>query len=55
MPFVYCVDLTEIGDPSVFPKHTEMIVGPGFKASFLPGYPTDKQSTVLDTDFKYVP
>jgi glyoxylase-like metal-dependent hydrolase (beta-lactamase superfamily II) len=29
-----------IGDPSTFPKSMDLLVGPGFAAHFLPGYPT---------------
>ncbi|ROW07542.1 hypothetical protein VPNG_07058 [Cytospora leucostoma] len=40
-----------IGDPSTFDAHTALIVGPGFKEAFLPGYPTNKDSPVLETDY----
>ena len=42
-----------IGDPSLFPKSAELIVGPGFSDAFLPGYPARKDSPVLETDFEY--
>lgn len=32
------------GDPQTFPTTTDLIVGPGFRANVLPGYPTDKDS-----------
>ena len=41
-----------IGDPSTFPSNTKLIVGPGFKDAFLPGYPADQKGRVLETDFK---
>ncbi|KAL8389032.1 hypothetical protein RB595_008844 [Gaeumannomyces hyphopodioides] len=34
------------GDPQTFPATTDLIVGPGFKASIMPGYPTDRNSHV---------
>ncbi|KAH5275210.1 hypothetical protein HBI57_163740 [Parastagonospora nodorum] len=40
------------GDPSVFPSSTELIVGPGFKTNYIPGYPTNPQSPVLDSAFQ---
>jgi glyoxylase-like metal-dependent hydrolase (beta-lactamase superfamily II) len=40
------------GDPSTFEKHTALIVGPGFKKAYTPGYPTKKDSPVLDSDFE---
>lgn len=42
------------GDPSLFPKSAELIVGPGFKKAFMPGYPASKESATLETDFEYV-
>lgn len=29
-----------VGDPQTFPTTTDLIVGPGFKANFVPGHPT---------------
>ncbi|KAL4912855.1 beta-lactamase-like protein [Aspergillus aurantiobrunneus] len=40
-----------IGDPSTFPPHVNVIVGPGFKDAFLPGYPADPNAVVLESDF----
>ncbi|KAK4216446.1 beta-lactamase-like protein [Rhypophila decipiens] len=37
-----------IGDPSTFPHSTDLVVGPGWKAAFLPAYPTDPDSPVKD-------
>jgi hypothetical protein len=40
-----------IGDPSRFPSSTELIVGPGFKAEFLPGYPARPDAPIRESDF----
>ena len=40
------------GDPSSFDPHTALIMGPGFKKAFTPGYPTNKDAPVLDSDFE---
>jgi len=42
------------GDASLFPKSAELIVGPGFKSNelLMPGYPTNKKSAMLDSDFE---
>lgn len=42
-----------IGDPSRFPPSTELIVGPGFKDEFLPGYPAKPDAPVRESDFAY--
>lgn len=34
------------GDPSTFPGSTDLIVGPGFKGSYMPGYPTNPDAPV---------
>ncbi|KAL8724217.1 MAG: hypothetical protein Q9181_006922 [Wetmoreana brouardii] len=44
--------LDHTGDPSLFPKTAELIVGPGFKEAFLPGFPGNKDSPLLETDFE---
>lgn len=41
-----------IGDPSAFPISTALVVGPGFKEAFLPGYPVNKEAMVLESDFQ---
>lgn len=41
-----------IGDPSTFPPSTRLVVGPGFKEAFLPGYPAKSDSPVRESDFK---
>lgn len=42
--------LDHTGDPSTFPGTTELVVGPGFKAAFLPGYPADPKATINEKD-----
>ena len=39
-----------IGDPSTFPAHTTLVVGPGFSSNILPGYPTNPSSPILSSD-----
>lgn len=39
------------GDPSTFDPHTALIVGPGFKDAFLPGYPANPESVILEADY----
>lgn len=38
------------GDPSTFPPHTKLVVGPGVTASSWPGFPTKGDAMVLDKD-----
>lgn len=40
-----------IGDITTFPPTTSLVVGPGFKTAFLPGYPTSPDAPVRDADF----
>ncbi|OJI99599.1 hypothetical protein ASPVEDRAFT_128900 [Aspergillus versicolor CBS 583.65] len=40
-----------IGDPSTFPSHVELVVGPGFRDAFLPGYPADPNAVILESDY----
>jgi glyoxylase-like metal-dependent hydrolase (beta-lactamase superfamily II) len=40
------------GEPSIFPPTTELVVGPGFKKAYMPGFPTNPQSPVLDSAFQ---
>jgi glyoxylase-like metal-dependent hydrolase (beta-lactamase superfamily II) len=44
--------LDHVGDPSVFPPSTELVVGPGLKARCMPGYPTNPDAFVLDSAFE---
>lgn len=38
-----------LGDPSLFPPTTSLTVGPGFRSSFTPGYPTSLSSPVPES------
>lgn len=40
-----------IGDPNTFPASMELVVGPGFRAEFLPGYPTCEASPAFENSF----
>ena len=40
------------GDISLFPESTDLYVGPGFKEKFMPGYPAQESSPMLESDFK---
>ncbi|KAK5055328.1 hypothetical protein LTR84_013078 [Exophiala bonariae] len=40
-----------IGDPSRFPAGTDLIVGPGFRQAFYPGYPSKSDAPVRESDF----
>lgn len=42
-----------IGDIGQFPTKTKLIVGPGTGKASLPGYPTFKDSSVLDSDLPF--
>jgi glyoxylase-like metal-dependent hydrolase (beta-lactamase superfamily II) len=41
-----------IGDLSLLPFSTKIIVGPGFKANLLPGYPTNQENPLLESDYE---
>lgn len=41
-----------VGNPATFPSSTNLVVGPGFKAAHLPGYPKNQKSTLLESDFE---
>ncbi|KAH8808512.1 beta-lactamase-like protein [Xylogone sp. PMI_703] len=40
------------GDPSTFDKETALVVGPGFKQAFTPGYPANLDSVILQSDYE---
>lgn len=40
------------GDPSTFEKSTSLIVGPGFKENFTPGYPANADGRILESDYE---
>ena len=42
------------GDPSTFPDTTDLVVGPGFKANMMPGYPEKERGLILESDYKSV-
>lgn len=41
-----------LGNPSLFPGTTNLVVGPGFKAAFGDGYPSRQDAPVLSSDWK---
>ena len=43
------------GDMNTFPATTELVVGPNFMNTFLPGYPSDPDGRVLETWFEERP
>lgn len=40
------------GNVSLFPSSTDLVVGPGFKEAFTPGYPTNPKAPVNESDYK---
>ena len=40
------------GDMTTFPSSTDLVIGPGFQKEYLPGYPTNDKSALLESDFK---
>jgi glyoxylase-like metal-dependent hydrolase (beta-lactamase superfamily II) len=40
------------GDPSTFEDGTALIVGPGFKDAFTPGYPKKEDSPIRESDYE---
>ncbi|KAH8647345.1 beta-lactamase-like protein [Xylariales sp. PMI_506] len=41
-----------IGDVTTFPKTTELVVGPGFKDAYLPGYPSQPDTWLEERHFE---
>ncbi|PLB48816.1 hypothetical protein P170DRAFT_446628 [Aspergillus steynii IBT 23096] len=39
-----------VGDPSTFPPSTDLVVGPGVTSACWPGYPTNSDAMLLDSD-----
>lgn len=39
------------GNPTGFPSTTDLIVGPGFKDTLLPGYPENETAMVGEADY----
>lgn len=54
LPFpVSLIDIQDhTGDVSTFPASTDLLVGPGFKAKFPAGYPTDPDAAVDESAWK---
>ncbi|KAH0337688.1 hypothetical protein KCU81_g7958, partial [Aureobasidium melanogenum] len=44
--------LDHVGDISVFPQTTTLVVGKGFKTEHMPGYPLNPSSGVWNSDFE---
>ena len=44
--------IDHVGDLSVFPPTTDLVVGPRLKASCMPGYPTNPEAFILDSAFQ---
>jgi metal-dependent hydrolase (beta-lactamase superfamily II) len=40
------------GAPEKFPKKVEIVVGPGFKKAFMPGFPTNPNAILADIYFE---
>lgn len=40
------------GAASKFPSTVKIVVGPGFKDNFMPGYPSDPDAPLLDVDLE---
>ncbi|CAD6567914.1 MAG: hypothetical protein ASARMPREDX12_000839 [Alectoria sarmentosa] len=40
------------GDPSTFPTSTDLIVGPGFENSFVPGYPENPEASISKSAYE---
>lgn len=40
------------GAPEKYPSHVKVVVGPGFKHNFMPGYPTNPDAYLLDANFE---
>ncbi len=41
-----------IGAAQNFPASVEIVVGPGFRENYMPGYPTKNDAPMLDADFE---
>jgi glyoxylase-like metal-dependent hydrolase (beta-lactamase superfamily II) len=41
------------GAPEKYPSKTEIVVGPGFKTNFMPGYPTIPDAIFVDANFEH--
>lgn len=43
------------GDMTKLPSKVNLVVGEGFKENLLPGYPTNPDSALLESDYQFVP
>lgn len=43
--------IDHFGDPAVFPASTDLVVGPGFKKSNMPGYPDNPNAMTLESAY----
>jgi len=43
--------IDHFGDPAVFPASTNLVVGPGFKQSNMPGYPENSNAMTLESAY----
>lgn len=41
-----------VGAAEKFPPSVDIVVGPGFKENFMPGYPTKPDAPLLEADFR---
>jgi glyoxylase-like metal-dependent hydrolase (beta-lactamase superfamily II) len=41
-----------MGNPALFPRSMDLVVGPGFSAHFLPGYPVAEDSPMFENAFE---
>lgn len=44
--------MDHVGNPAGFPSTTDLIVGPGFKETILPGYPKNPKAQILESDYE---
>lgn len=44
--------IDHVGDPALFPSSVDLLVGPGFKAKNMPGYPANSEAHLLDSAFQ---
>jgi hypothetical protein len=48
----FSILVDHVGNMKTFPGSVNLIVGPGFKKGLVPGYPTNKDSHVLESDWE---
>ena len=42
------------GDTSTFPPNVDLVVGPGIRSTYAPGYPENPDAPILASDFAVV-